>query len=176
MPGVLLGAEKTGDFPTWSAALEKGIDVGLQKVAENIRDVARSALNTATDPWGAAFAPPSPMTIRLRAIEIEDTGRLADSLMTIKRSTRKWTVMPRGKKYIAGHLMQFGSESKQVFDNARAVTQPPRPFLPIRGDTAELPADLEATVSQVVRQGISEALVKEGIQDSQRAQRAIRRR
>jgi hypothetical protein len=177
MPGVLIDAEKLGaSMHTWSDAFEKGVDAGLEKAMAEIRTVAQRALASLKDPWGEVFAPRSPMTVRLRAIEIEDVGRLGDALMSVRRSPRKWTLVPRGKHYIAGHMYQFGMESKHVFDNAETVTQPPRPFLPIRGEETDLPPELDATVERVIKQAITEAFVKEGIQDSQRAQRAIRRR
>lgn len=176
MPAVLLSAEKTGASQTWSAAIEKGIDAGVEKATDAVREVARNALATQTDPWGAAFAPPSDMTVRLRATEVEDVGSIANAFVMVRRSTRKWTLMMRGKPYIAGHVMQFGSESKHVFDNARTVTQPPRPFLPLRGDVVDVPPELSETLLRIVTQSITESLVKEGIADSQRAQRQIRRR
>lgn len=176
MPAVLLSAQKIGGVQSWSSAVEKGLDSGVEKATNAVREVAQAALATRTDPWGAAFAPPSDMTVRLRATEVEDVGSIANAFVMVRRSTRKWTLMMRGKPYIAGHVMQFGTESKHVFDNERVVTQPARPFLPLRGPVVDVPAELSETLLRIVTQSITDSLIREGIADSQRAHKQIRRR
>lgn len=175
MAAVSFSAQVVGSDDAWAPALEKGIEEGVEKVAEQVRDVAANAIRTRTDPWGAAFAPPSPLTIKLRARLVEDIGSLADAFILRKRSSRKVTLLMRGKQYPAGHVMQFGSESKHVFDNANTVSQPARPFLPIRGEEVDVPEELTETLTQVLNQSVSDALDNR-FQSSRRGRRRASRR
>lgn len=159
MPALLMRAS-VGEAHNWGASLERGTTAGLQAATEAVRDDAKAALAARVDPWGAAFAPPSPLTLKLRAAETE-VGASIDSAFVVRKAPRKFTLTVQGRSYAKAHVMQFGSVAKQVFDNARTVVQPGRPFLPLRGETVDVPADLLATMEAVMARGVEMALMRE---------------
>jgi hypothetical protein len=157
VPGVLLRAEAS-ERHNWGESLERGTTAGVNDAAQAIADAGVAALQRRADPWGAAFAPPSPLTLKLRATMGAEVGVISGALILRRKSPRNVVVTVARAARDAAWLMQHGTANKQVFDNANPGTQPARPFLPMRDGVVDLPPEMAAAIHEVMQAGIQRAL------------------
>lgn len=145
----------------WAAAFSRSDD-WLKALGELLREDVEQRFQTQTDPWGAAWAPHSAVTVALRQREgkpgrilIKDRY-LANSFgYRIERSPSPRVVIFSGgpaSRYAA--VQQFGNPNNRLFGKARAPI-PPRAMLPLRPNgrldmperlKSEIRAELEAAI------------------------------
>lgn len=124
-----------------------------QRIAATFHDQA--------DAFGKAWAPLSPVTLALRRSRrraggeqiLRDTGALANSIshQVVGSQAVEIGPGPSTNDYAATH--QFGRADNRMFGKSPAPI-PARPFLPARGQTADLPDDWADDVLAVVRQHV----------------------
>lgn len=153
-----------GGVDQWGPAIETGIGKGLRQAAGVVRDEAQSSLASNADPWGAAFAPLSPVTLRLYATMGDPRGSIGPTLRaTYDEAGKRGVVRPSGRGQRFAFFKQFGSPNNRMFDNENLAPIPARPFLPIRdGGAVDLPPETAAAVHAALRDGIAAALARGG--------------
>jgi hypothetical protein len=159
MPAVVMSAGVT-EGHNWGASLERALPASLTEVAEEIAGRGRLALQRRVDPWGAAFAPPSPLTLKLRATMGAEVGTISGALIVQRKSKRKVTVTVANRSRDAAWTMQHGNAAHAVFDNARTVNMPARPFLPMRDGQPDVPPEMLATLQDIMERGVEMALTR----------------
>jgi len=162
MPTVNLTVTQGSDpVDPWVQALE---DAGpwLEPVAQILEDDIGERFATRTDPWGAAWAPLSPLTLQLRSKGVgkRSSGRIAAS--------PRWELREQGRRVVVflaagvswwAKFHQTGVQAIKVFGRGSA-TLPARPFMPlVRG---------AVTVRDAIRTEIREAAL-EGLRRAVRA-------
>lgn len=181
MPVVAIEPTQVASADWWGEALDEGLQKGVEKGAEVVREAATEALETRTDPWGAAFAPLSPVTIKLYAtIGERDYASLVDSLRLRRKEAYRVAVTVSGRPRAYAFRQQYGSENAQMFNNSRPVRVPARPLLPTRDPgSTDGPQEIADAIRAAIRQGVIEARDRHlaaNIRDTQRTLRALRRR
>src|SRR5688500_18970028 len=116
----------------WAAAFADPSDA-MRAIGEAMLENVEQRFQTETDPWGAAWAPHSPVTIALRAARgrlgkiLQDTRNLANSKYA--------RVIDGGRKVLVGlgasyaHVQHFGNPNNKMFGKAKAPI-PARAILP----------------------------------------------
>lgn len=139
----------------WSAAFSTP-EPATQGVAETISADVAERFATRTDPWGAAWAPLSPVTIEIRARRgtRDGAGLVGARFVRILDGGRRAAV---GLASSVARWQQFGNPANKVFGRG-AGPLPARPILPITPGGVEAPDDLLARVKQAFRAGIRAAL------------------
>lgn len=153
-----------GAVDQWGAAIETGVGKGLRQAAGVVRDGAQASLTASADPWGAAFPPLSPVTLRLYATIGDPRGSIGPTLRaTYDEAGKRGVVRPSGRANRFAFFKQFGSPNNRMFDNENLAPIPARPFLPIRdGGAVDLPPETAAAVHAALRDGIAAALARGG--------------
>ena len=170
-----------GSQSEWTEALDGGAAKGAEDGAKVVRDAAETALANRVTPWGEAFAPLSPTTIRLSAGEQEvgymRTGRDGAERFVDTSITRKGKVGIEQREKPSGlapssvvkvkgsarvnrvaYIHQFGNPRNRMFDNANPAPIPARPILPLRSPTVvDLPPEMSAAILAAIQGGISQA-------------------
>lgn len=163
MPAAVITPRSTAPVDQWGPAVEEGISQGVQQGAAIVRDAATEALATRTDPWGAPFAPLSPVTVRLYATMGErDYASLGSSLALRRTDRTRVAVRVTGRPRAYAFRQQFGDEAAQMFNNAAPVRIPARPPLPMRSPGAvDVPPEMSAAILDAIRAGVRAAIQRD---------------
>jgi hypothetical protein len=176
LPLAKVAVIKVANVDGWGAAFERGVDDGMDEAGAHVREAAVVALATRTDPWGQAFAPITPTTLKLYATIGDDPSSLATSFDLKRDSKRSFKIRTRGKARAYAAIQQFGNPHNYLFNNSEPSPIPPRPPLPMRiGGVVDLPPEMRERVLSMIRGAIQGALISEGAAETARASRAIRR-
>jgi phage virion morphogenesis protein len=147
------------DADAWSQALSDP-SPALAAVGEVLREDVEQRFQSQTDPWGAAWAPHSPVTIALRAARgragriLLDTRVLANSVFARVESARR-VVVGIAAPYARVH--QFGNPANRLFGGPRAPI-PPRPMLPLRNGRVDLSKAMRDEVLETWKDALHRAL------------------
>jgi phage gpG-like protein len=145
----------------WAAAFARSDD-WLKALGELLREDVEQRFQTQTDPWGAAWAPHSAVTVALRNREgkpgrilIKDRYLANSFSYRIERLPHPRVIISSGgpsARYAAAQ--QFGNPNNKMFGRGRAPI-PPRAMLPLRPSgkldmpprlLTEIRAELEAAI------------------------------
>lgn len=150
----------------WAEALDRGVESGLKEGADHVRDEAQRALAARVDPWGAAFAPLSPTTIKLYAETgfVEALPSRSQNIGVRRKGVRHFGIRVTGPRALqrVAFIQQFGNPNNRMFNNAEPAPIPARPALPVRPSGAvDLPPETERAIYEAVRQGIAQAFERQ---------------
>jgi phage virion morphogenesis protein len=133
----------------------------MRAIGAGLRDNIRLGFRDGRDPWGTAWAPLSAVTRALRrgngatALPLLDTGLLLGSINfnATKDSVEVGSADNAGKAL----MQQFGGTTapNSMIPGKRI---PARPYLPIRNQQADLPAEWREEVVGLLRRHIGAAL------------------
>jgi phage gpG-like protein len=162
MPAVKTEAQTTDTVDRWGPAIQTGAQRGIQQAAGVVRDEAVASLERNADPWGAAFAPLSPTTLKLYATEGDPRGAISGSLRAqLDPDGKRGVVRPTGRARRFAGFKQYGSPNNRMFDNANPAPVPARPFLPIRDSgVVDLPPAVSERVLAAIREGLVRAIAR----------------
>lgn len=143
-------AESGGGIMAWTDTVEDP-RAPLREIADVVKRDVQERWDSETDPWGTAWAPRSVTTLEIRDKQGKDPtpraiaarGRLVDR----GRSVR---VGPAGP--IARYFHE-GDPSARVFGRGHGP-RPPRPVLPLRGGSLQLPTRLRETLMDAFRASV----------------------
>lgn len=171
MPGVVIDPRSSDEIDRWGPAVQKGTEDGLDAAVDVLRRDAQAALASATDPWGAAVAPLSPVTLKLYAQLPEDRVSIAGGIRSY-RDPGKLKLSFRGRLYPVAYVKQFGNPDNRMFDEAPAPI-PARPFLAVRypGAVPDLPMATKVEILALLKRGIAQAIASEQIGGGSRRRR-----
>ena len=136
----------------------------MKSIGEFLVGRIKLGFHDGSDPWGAPWLPLSAVTVARRrqasGQPMRDTGRLMNSITS--RVTGPHTVdVGTNVKYAATH--QFGARKGQYGRTRRGTpipwgNVPARPFMPLRGNRADLPVDWTREIVRSLRHHVTEAI------------------
>lgn len=156
MAAVVITARRTSQgagVEAWAAAFARS-DEWLKPLGELLREEVEQRFQQQSDPWGAAWAPQSPTTVKLRQREgkpgrilIKDRYLANSFAWRVQRSPTPMVIIFSGGPAAAyAAAQQFGNPNNRMFGKARAPI-PARAMLPIRpGGKVDIPARLLAEI------------------------------
>lgn len=154
MPTVTLFAElkKTpgGPSPEAYAAALRDPSTWASAVGEVLVEDIEQRFQTESDPWGAAWAALSPVTLRIRA----KRGRSGKILQVTRNlaNSKFWRLS--GQRLIIGIGATYG-----MFHQLGTSRMPARPMMPIRpGGRIDFPQRLLTEIRETIRDAITRAV------------------
>lgn len=161
MTTAVIRATRVADIEWWDDAIDDGVESGILDGARVVRDAAQESLERRVSPWGEAFAPLSPVTIRLN-VSLREGASLRSSFVARKDSETRAVVRVNGRARRYAYIQQFGNPSAQMFNNQNPVVIPARPMLPMRDSGAvDMPPEMRIAVSAALEKGVADAIRKE---------------
>lgn len=164
MPAAVVTPSVVSEVDWWGDAVESGIESGVRDGAAVVQEAATQALQTRVDPWGTAFAPLSPTTIKLYASEgaMRSYASLGSSLVLRRTDPQRVAVRVTGKPRAYAFRQQFGDDRAQMFNNEKPVRIPARPALPMRAPTVvDVPEAMSRAILAAIRKGVVDAIRRE---------------
>lgn len=155
-----VGQAEGSALDAWSAALADP-SPALKAIGEAAREEVEQRFQTETDPWGAPWAPLSPVTIMLRAKAgqlgkiLQRTRNLANSAFWRLDETGKRVVVSLAAPYAP--VQHFGNPNNKLFGKVKAPI-PARPILPLRDGRIDLPAALREELVETFKDAMRLAL------------------
>lgn len=165
---ILVDAQYSDNVDRWGPAIEKGTEDGLDEAVEVLRRDAQQSLAANSDPWGGAFEPLSPVTLRLYATMPESRASISGTLRSF-RDPKRLKLTYTGKNYPVAYVKQFGNPNNRVFDEGLGPI-PSRKFLPVRspGAVPDLSMDVKIQIVALLRRGITQAIATQSTGSSRR--------
>jgi phage gpG-like protein len=139
-----------GSIEAWGKALSEPRPQ-LEEIGEVLTTNLMERFTSNTDPWGNAWAPPSPVTIALRGGDVERD--LSDRIVARVEGTKVFV----GLRSAVARIRQYGAPNNRMYGGPKAPI-PPRPMLPIRSTRrVDLPRELLARIMETVRESLRKA-------------------
>lgn len=159
-------AEGDDTLASWSAAFAAADD-WLAPVGEVMREDVEQRFQQQRDPWGAAWAPHSPVTIKIRIREgkpgrilIKDRYLANSFHASIDRAAKTVTLASGGPAAAYAAAQQFGNPSNRMFGKHPAPL-PARAMLPLRpGGQLDMPPRLADEIRQTILDAFDAALAR----------------
>ena len=147
------------------AMLDRVLMVGKHPAAKAVADqlymLVRNSFRSERDPWGGAWPPHSPLTLKARRRRrnpsqqlLVDRGKLWESIKSSYTDTEAIITAGQGLPDPRAVVNQFGTSNA---GRSRNVRIPARPFFPLRGDAADIPQRWWPTLVEPVQKALEEA-------------------
>lgn len=148
------------------AMLDRVLMVGKHPAAKAVADqlymLVRDAYRSESDPWGRAWPPHSPLTLKARRKrgnasqqKLIDTDKLWASIKSSHTDTEAVVTAGQGLPDPRAVVNQFGTSNA---GRSRNVRIPTRPFFPLRNETtADIPQRWWPTLVEPVQKALAEA-------------------